>query len=762
MALPLPKTPLPIAFTDFRPVTLTSLFGRLCERLIEVRLDAWSKIDPRQHGFCPGSSPEVLLLRLVRDITEALRVRHRGGTANCKQDSRPYRQSCCLVVAIDQTDAFCSVSPDEMLRAFQALGVPPHLLRWIRAFLSDRSLRVLWRGRLSSVVAVLWGFLQGTVSGPKNWNVFADSLSRILTPGLAQVLAGRPGIHAEYGWIADDLIIWISGGDPGALISPLNLLCARVARWSEEKGLTLSAKKTRACFFGSAPPAGRCVSVGPLQVPIADTITILGVTLDSKMSMGAHVASLLLPQPAMLEKLKLACSWLAPSKGAQLVSAVVASRFLFAAPVWWPLARVDDREALESSFRAACRVASGAIGTAPNSAVLAELHLFPLALGVLKASYRLAAKMLRSHWPLQLAPAIRTTGQPRAVEIARDSFFSLAADIRRIPREPALEPLVGDLANARNVTFCAVPPPLSRVWSSAEKAAWNSSLVASCGASIVVVCDGSVSGESSGAAAVAFRDSVRVDSVRVPAGNMACSFSAEARGFFAGIGLLSSLLAPGESGVIVSDGLSVLSALGRGPLRQRLGFGTRIWSSLLATASNHVISCGFVFGHCSWPLGDIADRAAKAASSRVITPAFAWDEARVLFAPALAEHETLSRGTMGFRAKLVANKPLFLPWTRGLGRGGERLLIQLRTGCCGLLGGWRHEAPEDCILCGGIAVLSRSGGAIEHLFACPQLSDLVRLFRLPTGTTSLVLAPKKAVLFARAALARFDLHRPEV
>jgi hypothetical protein len=38
---------------------------------------------------------------------------------------------------------------------------------------------------------------------------------------------------------------------------------------------------------------------------------------------------------------------------------------------------------------------------------------------------------------------------------------------------------------------------------------------------------------------------------------------------------------------------------------------------------------------------------------------------------------------------------------------------------------------------------------------------LVRLFRLPTGTTSLVLAPKKAVLFARAALARFDLHRPE-
>ncbi len=81
------------------------------------------------------------------------------------------------IVLLDYSKAFDSIDHNVLLWKLADLGIPPHLVRWMGAFLLDRVQRVMIDDHYSSHVQPKGGVPQGTVTGPVNVLVQINDLS---------------------------------------------------------------------------------------------------------------------------------------------------------------------------------------------------------------------------------------------------------------------------------------------------------------------------------------------------------------------------------------------------------------------------------------------------------------------------------------------------------------------------------------------------------------------------------------------------------
>jgi len=87
---------------------------------------------------------------------------------------------------------------------------------------------------------------------------------------------------------------------PGAhtTFEALSMCVNDVARWFLENGLLLNPNKTEAVLFGTSAQRKKIPTAGGIDVtgavvPFRDTVKLLGVTLDSAMSMDRHVTEVI-------------------------------------------------------------------------------------------------------------------------------------------------------------------------------------------------------------------------------------------------------------------------------------------------------------------------------------------------------------------------------------------------------------------------------------------------------------------------------------
>jgi ribonuclease HI len=248
-----------------------------------------------------------------------------------------------------------------------------------------------------------------------------------------------------------------------------------------------------------------------------------------------------------------------------------------------------------------------------------------------------------------------------------------------------------------------------------------------------------------------------VASMRRPAGQLACSFTAEAWALHAALEWCASPdnVPDGSTISVFTDSLSALAQLNCGPLRQKFQLAVDCWSFLLQLGNRGCsVSLHFVFSHCGFAPGDRIDEAAAAARDAVGHEAQrVWhvDAARArmhaasaVLAAAVPVPTTskrsrargavrpvvaVSRGAPGYAsrasfrarhatAEVLKHSPKYWfskEWTRA----AEITLYQLRCGVCPELGGHLHEEVLDCPRCDAVGCIARGGAAVEHLFACP-------------------------------------------
>jgi len=142
------------------------------------------------------------------------------------------KRDVCAVF-FDLTKAFDTVPHRPLMAKLEETGLNPHLLEWIRSYLTDRQQKVVVGGEASTETPVLSGVPQGSVLGPLLFLVYIDDVTEM---------------HLSTGSIlnlyADDMLLYkaiSSQSDYQSLQDDVD----RVQEWVNVNYLTLNTSKCK-------------------------------------------------------------------------------------------------------------------------------------------------------------------------------------------------------------------------------------------------------------------------------------------------------------------------------------------------------------------------------------------------------------------------------------------------------------------------------------------------------------------------------------
>ena len=146
-----------------RPVSLTSVTGKLLERLVKNEIDAHVEsnnlLKDSQHGFRRGRSAQSNLIEFL----------------NVKTGWRDEGKSSDFFY-LYFSKAFDVVCHKRLLVKLEAIGIKGKVLKWIKDWLSGRKQRVVVDGNYSEWAAVISSVIQGSVLGGIFFDIFIDDI----------------------------------------------------------------------------------------------------------------------------------------------------------------------------------------------------------------------------------------------------------------------------------------------------------------------------------------------------------------------------------------------------------------------------------------------------------------------------------------------------------------------------------------------------------------------------------------------------------
>lgn len=331
---------------NYRPVSLTSIPLKICEKAIRNRLARYLTenrlLNANQHGFIKRKSCLSNLICFLDEISRRL-------------DRGEHVEVCYL----DFSKAFDSVNQRLLMAKLERYKVAPVALRWISDFLSERSFRVTVGVGVSESHPILSGVPQGSVLGPLLFLVYINDL--------AEDLSGSCYMFA------DDVKLV---GNP--LSMDLQEDLHKVARWAQVWDLPLNVDKCAHLVQCQGEAPERVITSGETQHSIQQVTSArdLGVTLRSDLKPRDHVTHAVRKGWAALQQLTRAVKARVPEVFLPLYKAMVRPHLEYCAPAWRPHLQKDIR-ALERVQRVATRRIKGMRGLSYPER-LAALNLYSL------------------------------------------------------------------------------------------------------------------------------------------------------------------------------------------------------------------------------------------------------------------------------------------------------------------------------------------------------------------------------------------------
>ena len=253
---------------NYRPISLTSSIGKLAERMVNYRLYWYLEksgiLDNSQAGFRRGSRTEDQLFRLTQEVIDGFQA---------KKDTS--------AIFIDLQQAYDRIWRKGLLIKMQKLGINGKMIKWVQAFLTNRTIQTRFDGALSSKLTLEEGLPQGSALSCTLFLIFINDL-----PGLLKVSKAL---------FADDLVIWTTDKYPILARRKLKIALATVCTFCNFWKLKLNEEKTVYSIFTRSTKAEQ--KTMKLQLNGKDlkkekNPVYLGVKLDPRMSLSEFTKDL--------------------------------------------------------------------------------------------------------------------------------------------------------------------------------------------------------------------------------------------------------------------------------------------------------------------------------------------------------------------------------------------------------------------------------------------------------------------------------------
>ena len=207
----------PSDLTNYRPISLISVMGKVMERCVYKHIYNFlldnNIISVNQSGFTPGDSAINQLLYITNEFGKAL------------DDGKEIR-----VVFCDISKAFDRVWHKGLLWKLKSAGIRGPLLLWIENYLKNRRQRVVINNSYSGWEDIAAGVPQGSILGPLFFILYIND---IVTE-----------IESSIKLFADDTSLYIIVDDPASAAESINSDLHKIHSWSNQWLVKFNAQKT--------------------------------------------------------------------------------------------------------------------------------------------------------------------------------------------------------------------------------------------------------------------------------------------------------------------------------------------------------------------------------------------------------------------------------------------------------------------------------------------------------------------------------------
>ena len=262
-------------YKNFRPVNNLVFLSKLIERIVNKRIDAQMEANnlhnKKAFGYKTGHSTETMMLGVVNDVLTGFD-----------------QNKCTVMLFLDLSAAFDTIDVDKLLTILnEEIGLEGKALEWCKSFLKNRTQRVKIDGQYSEELEVKYGSVQGSVLGPKFFNIYVRSQPQVFEEN-----------SFETSSFADDS----NGSKTFSITFQYNVLKNDVAKciedvvkWSNSMFLKINPDKTEIILFYPKALEDRVkirgTFVGNDCIRYSREVKNVGVWLDSNLKMDKHINS---------------------------------------------------------------------------------------------------------------------------------------------------------------------------------------------------------------------------------------------------------------------------------------------------------------------------------------------------------------------------------------------------------------------------------------------------------------------------------------
>ena len=260
-------------FKNYRPVSNLLFLSKLIERVVDSRLEKHMTLNKlhndHQFGYKKHHSTESLLLKIVNNLL-----------LSCDENMPS------VVLLLDLSAAFDTVDHEKLLKIlYTDIGIRGKAYSWCKSFLTNRTFRVKIGEAYSDEETLLFGVAQGSVLGPRFFNIYTRPLYRYMEP---------TGFEID-GFADDNQLMkhFLPRLQCYALGKSIQDCLSHILQWMNEYFLRLNQDKTKILVI--APPSIRKeiiiggVFLNNTCIRFVDSAKNLGFILDSELVFDQHV-----------------------------------------------------------------------------------------------------------------------------------------------------------------------------------------------------------------------------------------------------------------------------------------------------------------------------------------------------------------------------------------------------------------------------------------------------------------------------------------
>ena len=209
--------------SNYRPISLLSLFNRLFEKVMYNRLKSYLELNGLlyngQYGFRENMSTQHAILDIVNSI----------------QSNMDNKLFTCGIF-LDFKKAFDTVDHSILLSKLYHYGIRGPVNEWFSSYLNGRVQTTQIDKRISSKRNVLTGVPQGSVLGPLLFVIYINDIY-------------NSSEKLSFYLFADDTNLLYADKDLKSLESVINIELQKVCDWLNANKLTINAKKSNFVIF---------------------------------------------------------------------------------------------------------------------------------------------------------------------------------------------------------------------------------------------------------------------------------------------------------------------------------------------------------------------------------------------------------------------------------------------------------------------------------------------------------------------------------